>query len=472
MGFDDVTRYNSPIMQHKPSFSSAALPLVSLVSLLLACWLLACGAPSNPPVESTSGEAPLELDGTWRAALTSPGGELPFGLRFQGAAEPGAEEGKAPSWSAWVINGEEELPTSSVQVRAQEVVIAFDWYDSEITARMDDDGVLRGEWRRTAAQGETSRLPFMAQRPSTPRFGVLSEPPAPGADQVADVSGVWRVVFREEGEDDSEEVARGEFQQEGDAVRGTFLTPTGDYRFLDGTYGDGWLRLSTFDGAHAFLFHARAQADGSLEGDFWSRDVYHATWTAAPAEQGASWLPDAWQEVGLTNDEGRFHFAFDDLEGQPLSLEDPRFEGKVVLVNIFGSWCPNCNDEAPLLADWYRRYQDQGLEIIGLAYEFSGDTERDRTMVQRFGERHGIDYPLLLAGISDKAAAAETLPDLTAVLAYPTTVFIARDGRVRRIHSGFSGPGTGVHHDVLVEELEQTLETLLEEDVETARAAG
>ena len=116
-----------------------------------------------------------------------------------------------------------------------------------------------------------------------------------------------------------------------------------------------------------------------------------------------------------------------------------------------------------LLAAWDRRYRARGLEIVGLAYEFSGEPARDRTMLERFAARYGIDYPLLLAGTSDKQAAAETLPDLTAVIAYPTSVFIGRDGKVRRIHSGFSGPGTGVHHDRLVAELEGLIEGLLAE---------
>ncbi len=133
------------------------------------------------------------------------------------------------------------------------------------------------------------------------------------------------------------------------------------------------------------------------------------------------------------------------------------------MVNVFGSWCPNCNDEAPLLAEWYRRYRDRGLEIVGLAYEFTGDPERDRRLVRRFAKRYGIDYPLLLAGVSDKAAAAETLPDLTAVLSYPTTIFIGRDGKVRKIHSGFAGPGTGRHHEELVAKLEAAIEELLAE---------
>ncbi len=257
------------------------------------------------------------------------------------------------------------------------------------------------------------------------------------------------------------QVARGELVQTGANLTGTFLTPTGDYRFLEGTYRLGRLRLSTFDGAHAFLFDATAREDGTLAGDFWSRDTYHATWTARRAEEYESILPDAWTAVGLTNDEGAFSFTFPDLEGDPLSLGDPRFAGKVVLVNIFGSWCPNCNDEAPLLAEWHRRYRDRGLEIVGLAYEFTGDPDRGRQLVRRFAERYSIEYPLLLAGVSDKAAAASTLPDLTAVIAYPTTIFIGRDGKVRKIHTGFTGPGTGSHYQQLVAELETVIEELL-----------
>ena len=180
-------------------------------------------------------------------------------------------------------------------------------------------------------------------------------------------------------------------------------------------------------------------------------------------EEGQALLPDAWTQVGLTGDSGDFHFEFPDLEGSPVSLQDSRFRGKVVLVNVFGSWCPNCNDEAPLLAEWHRRYRDAGLEIVGLAYEFTGEPERDREQVRRFAARYGIEYPLLLAGISDKTAAGATLPDLTAVLSYPTTLFIDRQGKVRRIHSGFTGPGTGDHYARLVAEFEGLIESLLAE---------
>lgn len=410
--------------------------------------LIAC----SPAVEKSSDPAPpVALAGDWRAVLESPGGELPFTLRITESAD---------GLGAIALNGDEEAPFSGVTVDGRTVVLDFSWYDSEITAELSEDGSqLTGRWRKTVPAGD-STLPFRATRGAGPsRFEPagrgLEDGPAPDS-----IAGAWAVEFTDE---DGTEPARGEFVEDGERLLGTFLTPTGDYRYLEGSYEDGRLRLSTFDGAHAFLFDAAKQPDGSLAGDFWSRDTYHATWTARPVESDERVLPDAWELVGLTNDQGRFRFEFPDLEGNPLSLADERFAGKVVLVNIFGSWCPNCNDKAPLLADWHRRYSERGLEIVGLAYEFSGDPERDREFVRRYAERHGIDFPLLLAGTSDKQAAAETLPDLTAVIAFPTTVFIGRDGTARSVHTGFAGPGTGDHYRELVADLEARIEALLAE---------
>ena len=403
--------------------------------LAAACVVaLAAGACSDPragaePPSSEVGALDLEaaLVGRWRGVLESPGGELPFDFVLDRG-----DEGLAGA----VVNGEERAPFSSVGFEGDRVVLAFDWYDSRITASLlPAAGAMTGEWTRTHHGGTQTRMPFRARRGHAPRFGPLDAPP--GDPSVSRVGGVWAATFVDE---DGSEPARAELHQEGERVLGTFLTPTGDYRFLDGSYADGVLRLSTFDGAHAFLFTARARPDGTLAGDFHSRETYHATWTAERIDPATDVLPDAWQEVGLTNSEGRLSFSFPDLDGNPVSLDDPRFDGKVVIVNIFGSWCPNCNDEAPLLADWHRRYRDRGLEVVGLAYEFTGDPERDRTVLRRYADRHGIDYPLLLAGTSDKQAAAATLPDLTRVVAYPTTIFIDRRGKVAEIHSGFAGP--------------------------------
>ncbi len=415
--------------------------LAAVVAVLLACTPAGREADTEPPAFD-------RLVGSWRAVLLSPGGELPFALEI---AEVGDE------LSAVAISGEERAPFSKVSIAGDEVVLALEWYDSRIDARLVSDDRMTGRWQKTIPGG-ISALDFQATKGDLERFRPVSGPVAASAP--TDIGGVWRVEFVD---DSSTEPAQGEFRQEGSRVVGTFLTPVGDYRYLEGSYVDGLLRLSTFDGGHAFLFHARATEDGSLSGDFWSRDSYHATWTATRADDAGPLLPDAWELTGLTNEEGLFRFAFPDLEGRLVTDGDPSFGGKVLIVNIFGSWCPNCNDKAPLLAEWDRRFRDRGLALVGLAYEFSGDAERDGLYVRKYAERHGIEFPLLLAGISDKQAATDTLPDLTAVVAFPTSVFIGRDGKVRRIHSGFAGPGTGAHHEELVAELGRLIEALLAE---------
>jgi thiol-disulfide isomerase/thioredoxin len=424
--------------------------------LLLALLLAALGCDritwSLHADDAETGPAP-RVTGDWRATLGSPGGELPFGLRLSGAGRA-----RRPL-RAVILNGVEQVPFSSVEQSGAALALRIDWYDSQIDAEVTPDGQrMTGVWTRTVPGG-ICRMPFSAARGKGPRF---SPARAPSGDKAAvpSVSGEWAAQFVDSA---GTSPAQGELRQEGERVTGTFLTPTGDYRYLAGSYEGGLLRLSTFDGAHALLFTARAQGDGTLKGDFWVRDNYHATWTARRVAAGQPVLPDAWSQVGLTNQEGRFGFRFPDLEGRSVASTDPRFAGRVVLVNVFGSWCPNCNDEAPLLAEWYRRYHGRGLEIVGLAYEYTGNAARDIQFVRKFAARHGITYPLLLAGTSDKKLAGQTLPDLTAVLAFPTTVFLGRDGRVRKIYSGFAGPGTGEHHQELVAELERLIEKLLRE---------
>ncbi len=425
----------------------------------LAVFTGGCGAGGAGPEARGAGD----LAGTWRAVLASPGGELPFTLEVR-PGQPGAP--------AVARNGGEEAPFTSVEFDGERALLRIDGYDAQIVATLDpESGRLQGEWTRTAASGAVSRLPFAATRGAAPRFDPELPQGAAGADpgSLTTVAGAWAVVFRDA---EGEEPARAQFHQSGHGVTGTFLTPTGDYRYLEGDYRQGFLRLSTFDGSHAFLFHARARPDGTLAGDFWSRDTYHATWTATPLPPGGDdtdGLPDPFGVVHLTSEDGRLRFRFPDLDGNLVSLEDDRFRGKVVVVTLFGSWCPNCNDEAPLLADWHRRFGPEGLELVGLAFEFTGDAARDRRFVRKFAQRHGLSFPLLLAGVSDKASASASLPDLSRVAAYPTTLFVDRSGKVRRIQSGFAGPATGARHQELVAEMESIRRELR---AETAPAAG
>ena len=412
---------------------AALRTLVFLPVLLLGCD---AGSPSH------------DLAGIWRVVLDSPGGALPFTIEV---GEPGADP------PAHVVNGPERIGMSGLIVDGAAVRFELEWYDSRLEGTLDAAGeTIAGRWSKTIPGG-TSSLPMTATKGDARRFESVARGGAP-----IDVDGIWDVTFTDDG---GSEPARAVFRADGATLTGTFQTPLGDYRYLAGDVGPDGLRLSCFDGGHAFLFHARPTDDGALAGDFWSRDSYHATWTArrVDPEAGGGDVPDAWGLVTLTNPDGRFRFSFEDLDGATVAHDDARFDGKVVLVNLFGSWCPNCHDEAPHLAGWAREYADRGLEVVGLGFEFSGDGDRDREMLRRFAKRHGIGYPLLLAGTSDKKDAAARVPDIDRIVAYPTTIFVGRDGLVRKIYSGWSGPATGDDHRALLAELEGEIDRLLDE---------
>ncbi|MCH7780362.1 MAG: TlpA family protein disulfide reductase, partial [Acidobacteria bacterium] len=219
---------------------------------------------------------------------------------------------------------------------------------------------------------------------------------------------------------------------------------------------------SCFDGGHAFLFHAQLQPDGTLAGSFWSRDTYHATWTARRASGDADTeMPDPLRMVTLTNRAGRLRFRFPDLDGRPVSLADERFQNKVVLVNLFGSWCPNCNDATAYLVELDERFRERGLSIVGLAFEMTGDFSRDAEQVRVYRDYHGIEYPLLIAGTADKTAASKAFPLIERVKSFPTTIFMDGDGNVHMVYSGFSGPATGEAYTRLQTLFESTIEEIL-----------
>jgi thiol-disulfide isomerase/thioredoxin len=419
--------------------------MCSLRRIPLACFLLAflaCSGPGSDRLES----------GRWRAWLDSPGGELPFGLEIERG-----EEGL----TARLLNGLERVEFTRVEeeVAARQVAFFMDHYDSVIRARLSPGGDrLDGEWTKTSSEGRQTRLAFHATRGESPRFPASGAAGAALPPRVLD--GRWEVRFSS----DERSVAVGIFETlaEGE-VAGTFLTVTGDYRYLEGNLERSRLRLSTFDGAHAFLFDARMLPDGSLEGEFWSGQTWHETWIAHRSETVT--LPDAFEQSHWEARVPLEELVFPDLTGTPRSLADPAFAGRARILEIFGSWCPNCNDAAELLVELDERYRSRGLSILGLAFELSGEPERDARQVRAYADRHGITFPLLVAGIKDggNESAEEALPLLDQIRAYPTTIFLDADGTVRAVHTGFAGPATGEAHDRLRAAFERTIEEMLAE---------
>jgi thiol-disulfide isomerase/thioredoxin len=407
-----------------------------ILLLLLSLLLFACSQDDAGKPETSV--APVEY---WRVSIALPDAELPVTLHL---APDGSE--------AWFMNGAEVVWVPEVSKQGSSWTLRFPTFNNTILLNETEIG-LEGSLT-LVKRGYEQHMELSAEPDRGFRFTEQARP-------AMDVTGRWEVLFTDD--DGKETIAVGEFDQQGGSVTGTFLTPLGDYRYLAGEVDGRSLKLSTFDGAHAFVFGAEAQEDGSLKGDFWSGTSWHESWVAKRNFDAA--LPDAYSLTYLNEGYDRLEFTFPGLDGVPVSLDDEQFDGKVVLVNLSGTWCPNCADEMEFLSGVYKDEKDRGLEVITLLYEHFEEFEPAAVQGRALVEKHDIDFTVLVAGYSDKTAAAETLPMLNTVLAYPTLIFIDRTGKVRKIHTGFSGPGTGQHYEDFKLEFSENLEELLQEEV-------
>ena len=383
----------------------------------------------------------IVLDGNWLAVLDISPDIIPFGLTFA------QNKGRL---IAQVHNAEETLVYDEVMIKGDSLFVTMSIFDSEIKAKIIDEQNIEGIYVRNYVEDYV--IPFRASKTTKSRFEVKEKPKT-------DFSGRWKTVFQDEKGDTYE--ALGIFSQKGDQLTGTFLTNLGDYRFLEGNASGNTFSLSAFDGSHAFLFKAEVQEDGSILGKFRSGPRYAETFIAVRDE--AFELPDAFGLTSLKEGIEKFTFSFPDLNGKPVSLDDEKFRDKVVLVQLFGTWCPNCMDETKFLAPWYEKNKARGVEILALAFESKPDFEYASTRIKKSKEKLNANYTFLIAGESNKEKAGEAMPMLNAVVAFPTLLYIDKKGKIRKIHTGFNGPATGGLFDRWVEEHEALVNKLLGE---------
>jgi thiol-disulfide isomerase/thioredoxin len=401
-----------------------------IVSLLLGT--LGCQGPEKKQ---------LELSGDWRMQLLISPDTIPFFLTFQ-------ENGT--NWEAFIKNDKDIHHLEEILVREDSVFITMGVFDSILKLKLESSGNLSGGFIKNFVPDYF--IPVQGSQQFNTKFTVSDSP-------TVDFSGRWKVRFTKvdgEGYD-----AIGLLEQNGNIITGTFLTSLGDYRFLEGNVSGNSLFLSTFDGSHAFLFEAGMNADATIEGKFRSGPRYQESFTAERNEDFE--LPDAYSLNYLKEGYERIQFEFPDVNGRLVSSEDPKFKNKVVLIQLFGTWCPNCVDETRFLAPWYERNKDKGIEIIGLAFESKSDFAYASERVKKSIERLGPSYTFLLAGSSNKQEASLALPALNQVIAFPTLIYLDKTGAVRKIHTGFSGPGTGTYYERWIEEHEALIQELLNE---------
>lgn len=380
-------------------------------------------------------------EGMWLAQLEAMDNELlPFNFNLK-KSESG--------YIMDVYNAGETVRVDEIEIRNDSIKIKMPAFEGYISGTFNDS-VIKGRFIKESLD---RIVPFYAVYGDSIRFHS-------SANARVDVSGIWETKFSPDSED--EYLAKGIFTQQINKVSGTFRTNTGDYRYLEGIVDGDSLRLSTFDGAHAFLFTAKV-TDSTLNGTFYSGNHFKEPFIGRRNE--GFQLADEESLTFMKEGYDKLQFSFPNTEDILISLEDSRFKEKVVVVQIMGTWCPNCLDETRFLSDYVKTKKPDNFEVVALAFEYAKTKELAFKGIERLKNRVGVTYPILLAqyASSSKTKANEKLPMLNHIISYPTTIFIDKKGKVRKIHTGFNGPATGQKYIDFKEDFDQYIELLLSE---------
>jgi thiol-disulfide isomerase/thioredoxin len=378
--------------------------------------------------------------GFWNAQLIlSEGVSLPFSMLYN------EEQGKLT-----VINDEEHISLEQIEKNDDSIVYEFSAFNTQLVLTSTEKKQISGYFYNKDRKSHPI-IPFEA----TYSGRKVKHKPSKTA---YDVSGKWKVSFSSFTPD--EYPAIGLFNQaKKGQVTGTFLTETGDYRYLSGNMKGDELTLGSFDGSHAFLFTAKL-INSNLSGTFYSGSHWQTNWIA---QRDSNFTLANPKEITYLKDGAEIKFTKPDTTGQQVHFPNPEYKGKVVIIQLIGTWCPNCLDETNYFKELHDRYHDSGLEILAVGYEAPEKFEQQAERIRKYAKKKGIPYPILVGGIASKGLASKDFHMLNSISSFPTSIFINRKGEVVQIHTGFNGPGTGEIYTQFMEDTNRLVERLLNE---------
>lgn len=384
--------------------------------------------------------------GEWRGALTmNDSTELPFTFTVD-LLQTG--------YTLTIHNAEENIAVENLVVTKDSINWHMPVFDSWFKCKIDSLGGFHGVFTNHSAS-KPYEMNFRAEY-GKKRFDYVI---CRGADPLVG-NYKWECSFSPGTADSSKAIGLFKYRANPDQryYSATFQTETGDYRYLEGGFVScKKLMISCFDGSHAFLFRADF-ADNKIKGYAWYGKSGYEPWTAKPNPKFELRDPE---KLTFIKDSSNVNFTFNDLNGKPVSLSD--YKGKVVVIQIMGSWCPNCMDETAWMTEVYNKYHAQGFEVIALAYERSTDTSKANPNIRRVRDHFHSQYTFLNTGKSGRDAASASLPFLNGIMSFPTTIYIDKTGKVRMVYTGFNGPATGTAYVKDTGEAIRLIEQLLSE---------
>ena len=352
------------------------------------------------------------------------------------------------TYSFSIVNGEEIIEIQNHKFKDDSLYIELPVFDSEFHIQVLDSYNICGKWYNYA-KSKDYNIPLVGFKTAEDRFQFK------GLKKSVNFNGKYEVTFSS----DDPWKAIGLFNQKKNRITGTFLTETGDFRFLEGNaYGDE-IYLSCFDGSHAFVFTGKLE-DDTIRGDFYSGNHYHTDWKGFLNKDYELRNPDS---ITKQKEESQISFELPDLDSIIYSFPAAQKEAKVTIIQIMGSWCPNCMDETKFYKELYEKYKDQGLEIVAIAFETPKDFQSKARMLKKLKNHFDIQYKILVGGDASKKIASDIFPSLNSIISFPTSIFVDKENKVRRIHTGFNGPGTNKHYKEYVQKTYKLIEDLLKE---------
>jgi hypothetical protein len=351
--------------------------------------------------------------------------------------------------STWTIhNADEEIVLKPIFLENDSFTVEMPLFHTLLCGTITNDTTVQGLWVD----------PTRTTLNSTP-FSLHKTSKIPDFNTTETSTTTWDCTFSP-GLEKDESKAIGVFQHDGSRVYGTFLTETGDFRYLEGKQNGGNMQLSCFDGTHLFHFDATMRGDSIINGTFLSGLSWKESWNAVLDSTASLQHPDS---LTTMTDSKSLRFQALNLNNELVTFDSTYFLGHVTIIQIFGTWCPNCTDESKFLKELYAAYANDHLQIIPVAYEREAPVTEQLYRIQRQFKDLGLTYPPYLGGASPKTNAQQTFHQLNHVMSYPTAIFIDKQARVRKIHTGFYGPGTGQYHQHHKEKLLLFIEQLLHE---------
>lgn len=390
-------------------------------------------------------------EGVWRGVFTVSESQVPFNFELKG---------KDPQHAVFtLLNGTRRDDFHVQLIGKDSIFVKMNTYDAALVAKIEDDGRLTGEYRSLVPNFRGNALPFTAEYGKAYRFV------EPGKDvkPKADLSGKWELkLYSKEAVPASIAVLK----QSGNKLTGVIMTVVGDSREIEGTVQGDEFALSGFTGPSPFIIKGKINEDGSLSGEqgfgIYKNIKFDAT------KNNVADLPDPYKLTFLKEGYKKLDFTFPDLNGKTVSLSDDKYKGKVVIVEIIGTWCPNCTDQTVFLSPWFNKNKKRGVEAIAIGFEQKDSLEYAKYTLGKLRDKYDIKYDILFGGLADKKLVAQKLPALNKFIAFPTTIIIDRKGEVREIYTGYTGTVTGKYYDDYEKKFNKVLDELLAEPEPTA----